>query len=177
MKRALAVVGVAFLLFVIGGILFAGKDETTPPPDSTVRFGKGHAAGRRIETRSWSCEYDKIVANNDQSLMEVEGVHDGVIFRDGKPYLRLSAQHLTANMLTHDFSATGKLHVETADRSKPRSFDTDALTWNEAAQTLSFTRPLTFVTASEEPLRIGSLVYDVRAGTLHVGKIEGALKL
>lgn len=177
MKRALLLGGIALALVVVIGIVLAGRDETTAPPNTSVTFGKGHAEGRRIATRSWSCDYDKIVANDDQSLLEVEGVRNGVIYREGKPYLHLTAQHMSANMLTHDFTAHGKLHVESADPKKRRAFETDTLTWNEGAQTLSVTSPLTLYTDSGEPLRIDSLVFDVRAETLHLGKTEGSVNL
>jgi hypothetical protein len=176
-KRALIIGGVVLALLFVVAILVGGRDEPMPPIDSSVNFGKGHAEGRRIKTTSWSCDYDKIIANNDQSIMEVDGVRNGIIYREGKPYLTLTAQHMSVNMLTKDFSANGKLHVATVNRKNPRSFDTDAMAWNEAAQTLSVTSPLTFVSESAEPLRVNSLVYDVRDGTLHMGKSEGALKL
>jgi hypothetical protein len=177
MKRVLIFGGAAILLFLIVAIMLAGREDATAPPDSNVMFGKGHAEGRRITTRSWSCDYDKMVANNDQTIMQVEGVRNGIIYRDRKPYLHMTAQHLTVNMMTHDFTANGKLHVETVDRKHPRSFETDTLTWNEGAQTLSVTSPLTFTSESGEPLRVSSLFYDIRGGTLHMGKSEGALKL
>jgi hypothetical protein len=177
MRRTLLFVAIAFVLLLAGGIIYSGRDETAAPPDTSITFGKGHAAGRRITTPSWSCEYDKIVANNDQTILNVDGVHNGVIYRDGKPYLHLTAQHLSVNMLTRDFFANGKLHVESIDRKSWRSFETDTLTWNESQQTLSVTSPLTFVSQSEEPMRVSSLIYDIRAGTLHIGKAEGAMKL
>jgi hypothetical protein len=177
-KRALVFGGIALALFLAGGIILAGRDEEPPPQGSPpVIFGRGHAEGRKISTRSWSCEYDKIVASNDQSIMEIDGVHNGVIYREGKPYLRLTATHLRVNSLTKDFTATGKLHVETVDRKKPLAFETDALSWNEGAQVMTVTSPLTFNSESDEPLRVADLTYNVREGTIHLGKSEGAIKL
>jgi hypothetical protein len=177
MKRVLIICAVAFTLFLIAGVLLAGRDETPLSRDSSVRFGQGHAEGRRLTTRSWSCDYDKMTANNDQTIMDVDGVHDGIIYREGKPYLRLRAQHFSVNTMTHDFSANGKLHVETVDRTHPRAFESDSLAWNEGAQTLTVNTPLTFYSESDEPLRVNNLIYDVHAGTLHLGMSEGAIKL
>jgi hypothetical protein len=91
----------AVLVAVTIGIYRAGDHELpAPSTNADIVFHGGSASGRRITTKSWSANYDRIVSNADQTMLVVDGVHDGVIDKKGKPYLRVRAQHVTVNTIS-----------------------------------------------------------------------------
>ena len=153
----------------------AGR-EVIPPFSATqpITLHSGAARGERLKTHSWSIDYDKIITNADQTFVEVRGVHDGLIYRKGKPWLRVRAKQMSVNMLTHDFTANGALHVETVDRRKPRSFDTTSAVWSDAQQQLSFPQPSTITTRGGK-LRVDRMSLDVKSGAIHLERISGGI--
>jgi hypothetical protein len=93
--RTAQVAGVALLGYVGYGIYAAGLDERPPPPTSTsIVFKNGTATGHRIVSRSWSADYDNIQSNSDQTVLELDNVRNGIIYKKGKPYLRVRADHM-----------------------------------------------------------------------------------
>jgi hypothetical protein len=170
LARRLAVAAVtAFLVFVVWGIYRAGQNETPPPPTSTdIVFHDGFANGERIKTRSWTAKYDRIISNADQTVLDLDNVHDGTIYKKGKPYLRVRAAHMTVNTITRDFSVTGPLHVETIGAKPARSFDTTAADWSDAQQRLSITK--------RAPLMVGGLVFDVKSGQIDMTDVSGPVR-
>jgi hypothetical protein len=153
----------------------AGR-EYVPPFAATqpITLQSGAARGERITTHSWSIAYDKITTNADQTFVDVEGVHSGLIYRKGKPWLRVRARHMSINMLTHDFTASGPLHVETVDRGKPRSFDTTSAIWSETQQQLTFNEPSTLTTRGGK-LRIDRMSLEVKSGKVHLERVSGGM--
>ena len=97
--RRIAIVATIALVALLGlGIYKAGLDETPPPPLSTdIIFHEGIAHGERIKTRSWSADYDRLVSNADQTVLDLDNVRNGVIYKNGKPYLHVRASHMTVN--------------------------------------------------------------------------------
>ena len=51
-----------------------------------------------FQTKSWTFDYTKAHLSPDGLTGSVDGVRDGVIFRKGKPYLRISAQHIQVDV-------------------------------------------------------------------------------
>ena len=153
----------------------AGR-EYVPPFAATqpITLQSGAARGERIQTHSWSIAYDKLTTNADQTYVEVEGVHDGLIYRKGKPWLRVRARRMSINMLTHDFTSSGPLHVETVDRLKPRAFDTTSGVWSEAQQQLNFDEPSTITTRGGK-LQVDRMSLDVKTGAVHLERVSGGI--
>jgi len=168
----------ACALLVIGavGVYRAGLNEVRPPPAIPgIVFHGGLAHGQRLKTRSWSVEYDRAVSNADQTVFDLEHVRNGTIFRKGKPYLRVRAAHMSVNTLSHDFNVAGPLHIETIGAPTHRSFDTTSAVWNDAVQRLTLARPIVVHTSGEEPLSVGSLVFNVKTGDVEVRRISGPI--
>jgi lipopolysaccharide export system protein LptA len=173
--KAAAVILVAAYLGV--GIYRAGLNELPPPSSSAqVTFYHGTANGERVESKSWSADYDTIVANQDQTIFQAQNVRHGVIYRKGKPYLRVRAQHMTVNMVSHDFAADGPVHVETVDAHPRRAFDTNSAVWNEAQQTLTLSGPLRISTGAPYPLRADRLTVNVGSGKLELIHVSGTIR-
>jgi hypothetical protein len=175
--RAAQIGGGAFLAYVVYGIYAAGLDERPPPPSSTnIVFKNGTATGHRIVSRSWSADYDHIQSNSDQTVLELDNVRNGIIYKKGKPYLSVRANHMSVNTESRDFNVSGPLHVETIDAKPHRSFDTTAAAWDDALQRLTLSKHVTVNTAGSAPLSIGSMTFDVKSGAIDITAIDGPVR-
>jgi hypothetical protein len=175
--RAAQVAGVALVGYIGYGIYAAGLDERPPPPTTTsIVFKNGTATGHRIVSRSWSADYDNIQSNSDQTVLELDNVRNGIIYKKGKPYLRVRANHMSVNTESRDFNVTGPLHVETVDAKPHRSFDTTAAAWDNALQRLTLSKHVTVNTAGSAPLSIGSMTFDVKSGAIDITAIDGPVR-
>ena len=134
----------------------------------------GQITSHRITTRSWSFDYDSAQLSPDGMNGSVEGIHDGVVFKKGKPYLRISAQRITLDMNSLDFTAVGKVHVELIHDKAHRSFDTDLVTWTNDAKLLHMDHPA-YVHTGNQTLRIDGITVDFDANTFHIGKMGGGV--
>ncbi|MBD5635049.1 MAG: hypothetical protein IAI49_11280 [Candidatus Eremiobacteraeota bacterium] len=181
MRRTLtilaSVAALALVAYVGYGIYAAGLSERPPPPPfANITFARGKVTGHRITSRSWSADFDRIVSNSDQSLLELENVHHGVIFKNGKPYLHVRTAHLSVNTISRDFSASGPIHVETVGTRPMRSFDTNSAAWNDTIQRLTLSRPIVIHNGSSAPLTVGSLTFDVKTGQIEIRSIDGPVE-
>jgi hypothetical protein len=175
--RLVAFGGFAVAAFIGWGIYRAGLGETPPPPSNTdIVFHEGIAHGERIKTRSWTADYDRLVSNADQTVLDLENVRNGIIFKAGKPYLRVRAAHMSVNTLTRDFTVTGPLHVETIDAKPPRSFDTNSARWSDAEQRLDLDKRVSIKTGAAAPLIVGSLSVDIKTGQMEMRDVTGAAR-
>ncbi len=178
MKRAITGASIGLLLFVVIGIYWAGRDEVNPPAATgPVVLSHGLARGERITSHSWSLDYDKITTSPDQTFIQVDGIRDGVIFRKGKPYLRLRAAHVNVNMVTHDFTARGPIHIESAGPhdSHFHAFDTTSIDWIDGEQQLELTDPIV-VSAPGATLHVQKLTLNVRTGELRIDQPDGSFR-
>jgi hypothetical protein len=152
----------------------AGAGDVPPPGNNAPQIiSKGQVTGF-IKTKSWTFDYDKVVANGDESVMDLSGIHNGVFYKNGKPYLRLRAQHVTVYMLTKNFIARGPFHIETVDQAHKRALDTTAATWDDGAKILTLANKTTVTTQGEDtPLVAGKITIDVSTGNVHIEQISG----
>ncbi len=163
-------------LWLVVAVFISGNEDLPKPPSGTQAIFKGGAAaGRRIDSRSWSADYDKIVTNADQTQLDLEGVHNGVIYKHGKPYLLVNAAHLTVNTVTHDFVARGPIHVEMV-APPHRSFDTNAASWVDLTQKLSLPKRIVIRSGARKPLVIGSMEFNVATGQVELHHVSGAVR-
>jgi hypothetical protein len=177
-RRVGIIAAIAIGIVLVVGIYRAGLDEIpTPPADNNITAPHGGVAvGERISTRSWSIRYDRMVSNQDQTVVDLFGVHDGVIFKGSKPYLKVRATHLIVNTVTRDFTATGPLHVETISHAPEREFDTDSAVWSDAEQKMTFAHKTTIVTGAAEPMHVDSLTLNVKSGDVDATGASGAFR-
>jgi hypothetical protein len=176
-RRTIAVAGLAVAGYLAYGVYHAGLNETPPPPSSPeIVFHDGRANGQRITTRSWTADYDRVVSNGDQTALELDGVRNGIIYRAGKPYLRVRAAHMSVNTITRDFTASGPIHADTVSTKPHRSFDTTSAIWNDASQELTLSQHVTIGTGAPHPLEVGSLTFSVKTGKLEMREIAGPVR-
>ncbi len=104
---------VAALVVVIGlawvgyETVRAGNDIPPPAPAALTQLSGGRASDKRVDGKSWVLDYDSATMSADGSTAEIENIRHGVIMRNGKPYMHVRAQHISANLAMNDFTVTG----------------------------------------------------------------------
>ena len=176
MKRSIVGGVIALVVFVTVEIYLAGQIDVPPPTGTApVVLNRGMARGERVTSHSWSIDYDKLTTSADQTFITADGVRHGLIFRNGKPYLRVRATHVTVNMATHDFVASGPVHIESASHKNFHAFDTTSAVWTEASQRLDLAEPVV-ITSPGTSLHVQQLSLDVRTGALHIDQPHGSFR-
>lgn len=177
MKIVAWILGLALVVFLGVGVFDAGRNERPPPPSNNqIVFKNGFANGQKLRFKSWSADYDTIVSNADQTILELEHVRNGTIYKNGKPYLHVRADRMTVNTISRDFTASGPLHVESVGAAPSRSFDTDSAVWSDAAQKLTLARKIVIRTGPGDPLTVGSLTLDVKSGNVDIHDVTGPVR-
>ncbi|MBV8331101.1 MAG: hypothetical protein JO192_00030 [Candidatus Eremiobacteraeota bacterium] len=176
-KRAGIVAGVLFGIWVVVEIWLAGGGPAPPPPSSvSMNLQGGHVVTNRITTKSWTFDYEHAQLSPDGLTGSVDGVRNGVVFRKGKPYLKISAEHVQLDIESLDFTAVGKVQVERIDDPAHRSFDTDLVTWTNNAKLLHMDHPV-YVHSGDQTLRIDGITVDFDENTIHFGKLAGGVEI
>lgn len=169
--------GALFVAWMIGGIIFAGHDVPPPPGAQPITLRGGRITGNRISTRSFAFDYTRAEMSPDGVLATLDGVKNGVLFKKGKPYLGLSAEHVAINTQTFDFTATGDVHVNAL---KPKdgiskSFDSDLVQWVNATKMLQLPHPSIFRT-NDQTLKVATITVDFNTNNIRLGKISGSVE-
>ncbi len=102
-----ALVVVAGLSWVGYETVRAGSDIPAQQPQALTQLSGGHASDKRVDGKSWSLDYDAATMSADGSMAEIDGIHDGTIMRNGKPYMHVRAKHISANLAQNDFVVSG----------------------------------------------------------------------
>ena len=177
--RAIAlVVAILVVAWVAVEVVLAGR-ETEPPPPGTqpIVLRGGRVNGNRISARSWTFDYKSAQMSPDGTLATIDGVKHGVLYKKGKPYLSIAAEHVSINTQTFDFTAVGDVHIDELHPKDgvPKSFDTDLVQWINATKMLSLAHPSIFRTGSET-LKVATITVNFNNSQVHLGKIDGAIE-
>ena len=167
---------VAFVGILTEGIVLSGHDLPPPPESQSVLLGAGGVTAHKMSTKSWSLYYDHAQTSPDGSLAEIDGIHNGIFYREGKPYITISAKHVSVNTLSDDFTATGKVHVEQLKGSVARSFDTDLITWSNASKIVTLSHTI-LITTGDGTMTVHGATFNVQTGAIHLGNIGGRFNL
>lgn len=171
-KRIATIVTIVLLLALGYGLWRSGEDNI-PPPDVLQTMRKGEAEGRRAQYASWEFTYDKAITLGDQVTQEIDGIHDGIYWKNGKPIARMRADRAVYNTLTHDFSVSGPVHFDIQFKGQTRIFDAGSATWSESQQTLRIPGPATIRSRAGGQLIVQNVTVDLSSGQYTIGKIEG----
>jgi hypothetical protein len=169
--------GVLFAIYVVVEVVLAGRGTPPlPPAQAPIDLRGGHVMNNHIATKSWSFDYDHARLSPDGMSGSVDGVRNGIVFRKGKPYLRISAQHVRLNIQSLDFTAVGKVHIERINDPQRRAFDTDLVTWTNDAKVLRMQHP-SYIHSGGQTLRIDGIAVNFDDDTIHLGKLSGKVDL
>jgi hypothetical protein len=177
-KRIGWIAGVLLAIWFIVGILLAGREVAPPPPGSQpIMLRGGHVSGNHISTRSWRFDYTNAQMSPDGILATLDGVKNGVVYKKGKPYLSINAQHVSINTQTLDFTATGDVHVEMLHPKDhiSKSFDTDLVQWVNATKMLQLTHQSLF-RSNGQTLKVATITVDFNTNEIHLGKLNGTVE-
>jgi hypothetical protein len=174
-KRLALAGGIALGIYVVVEIVLAGGGTPPIPPSQTpIDLRGGHVLNNHIATKSWSFDYDHARLAPDGLSGSVDGVRNGIVFRKGKPYLRISAKHVQLNIQSLDFTAVGKVHIERINDPQRRAFDTDLVTWTNDAKILRMPHPA-YIHSGGQTLRIDGISVNFDDDTIHLGKVSGGV--
>ncbi|MDQ6932855.1 MAG: hypothetical protein M3160_06735 [Candidatus Eremiobacteraeota bacterium] len=169
----------AIAAVLVVGVVLAGREVPLAPRALPIVLQHGGAFGHRLTSRggkAWSFDYDRVQTSPDGSMATIDGVHGGLLYKNGKPYLKISAQHITANTVNNDYTATGQIHIEALGNGIKRSFDTDLAVWQNYNKTLTLAHP-SIVRSGDAMLTFKTVTVDFNTGKVHVGPIAGSLKV
>lgn len=170
--------GAALFIWVVVGIMLAGREPGGLPPGTTpVTLRGGRVTGHRLSRRSWTFDYKTAQTSPDGTIATVDGVKNGVLYRKGKPYLTIAAQHVTINTQTFDFTAVGDVHVAAINPKDKiaKSFDTDLAVWTNSTKMLELTHPSLIRTGSQI-LKVDTISVNFNTNDIHTGKISGSVE-
>ena len=173
LRTALVVVALATAAWLGYETAHAGSDIAPQAPGQLTRLAGGSASDKRVDGKSWSLDYDSATMSPDNASAEIENIRDGVINRDGKPYMHVRAKHVTANLALNDFTVTGPV-VFTEIGGQHRTLVTNG------AHYVGYTHTLTL--ANRTTIRSGGLhltvdraTVDFSSGKTSLGRIVGTM--
>ncbi|HEY8297611.1 MAG TPA: hypothetical protein VIG32_06270 [Candidatus Baltobacteraceae bacterium] len=163
-------------IFVAVQVMLAGRENIPLPGSQPIVLKNCQEIAHHLNSESWRFTCARAEVTPDGSVATIENITDGVLFKKGKPYLRLSAKRVQINTTTLDFTATGDVHVvqigQTAgDR---RSFDTDLVQWTNVTKLLTLPHP-SIVRSGEQTLKVQTIAVDFAKGQIRLGKISGGV--
>jgi hypothetical protein len=176
-RRLAILAGALFLVWVVVEVVLAGRGTPPLPPGTApIDLRGGHVMNNHISTKSWSFDYDRAHLSPDGLSGTVDGVRNGIVFRKGKPYLRISAAHIRLNIESLDFTAVGKVHIERINDPQRRAFDTDLVRWTNDAKMLRMDHP-SYVHSGDQTMRIDGITVNFDDNTIHLGKLSGGVDI
>ena len=178
--RVAVLIVAAILLVWVGVEVFTagGGPSVAPPPPGvqSMTLHGGRVTGNRMSTKAGMFAYQHAEMSGDGVTASVDGIRQGVLYKDGKPYLTVNAQHVSVNTQTFDFVATGDVHVTQAAQSggASRSFDTDLIQWSNATKALTLPHP-SVVRSGDQTLTVTSVSVNFNTGDIKLGKVNGGI--
>jgi hypothetical protein len=173
LRLAAVVLGLAVLGWLGYETIHAGSD--IPPPNSgdLTRLGGGTAGGKRLDGRSWSLDYSSATMSADGQSIEIDNVRDGLILRGGKPFARMRAAHVTANVAANAFSVQGPV-VFTELTGRHRQIQTTDAVYTGDQQLLVLNHQAT-IREGPATVVVDRATVNFATGETKLGRITGTL--
>lgn len=162
-------------LFLLAGVLLAGNGDQPPPPSMPITLFGGKFIGNRFVSKAWSLDYDKIVTSPDGTIVDVDGIKGGLLYKNGKPYVRFSAKHVSGNTVTLDLTVLGGIHAETIGAPIARSFDTESVVWSNGPQQLTIPHAVT-IHSDGQIMHVAHATLDFKSGAIKFTGVRGDIK-
>lgn len=174
-KRIVLIAGGLFAVYVVVNVILAGSGmPPIPPSQNGISLKGGHVNGNRVTTKAWTFDYQSAQLSPDGSTGSVQGVRNGIVFKKGKPYLRVSAEQISIDTNSLNFTAIGKVHASLIGDKEKRSFDTDLIVWTNGAKELRMDHPA-YLHSADQTLKLQSVTIDFDTDQIHLGSIVGGL--
>ena len=173
LRTAAALVALAALAWIGYETMHAGVDIPPPNAGQVTRLTGGSASDKRLDGKSWSLDYQSATMSQDGSVAEIEGIRDGVIRRDGKPYMRVRAQHVSVNLAINDFTVTGPVTF-TEIGGQGRTLVTDGAHYVGATHTLDLPHRTT-IRSGALHLIVAHATVNFATGATTLGRIVGTM--
>lgn len=171
MVAALAVAGA--LAWVVWQTIYAGTGIPSQHTQVQTQLSGGSANDKRIDGKSWSLDYDSATLSPDGSIAEIDHVHDGIILRNGKPYMRMTAKHVSANLSYNNFEETGPVSFSEIGGQRRELF-TDQARYTGNDHILHLDHPTT-IHAGGMTFHVTKALVNFNTGATKLGRITGSL--
>jgi hypothetical protein len=172
-RRLALIVAVIIGSWLVWQTIHAGDDVPLThgggSGSALVRLNGGTAGGKRLDGKSWSLDYANANFSQDGTTAELDDIHDGVIFRNGKPYVRMHARHVSANLATNDFTVIGGVTFDEIDGRK-RHLETSTARYIGNIHTVYLDQPTT-ITEGSAHLRVATLQMNFTTGDTVLGRV------
>lgn len=176
-KVAGTIAAIAVLAWVGIQIYLAGRENIPLPGQQPIVLRNCSEVAHHLNTESWRFQCERAEVTPDGTIATIDKVRNGVLYKNHKPYLHLSAEHVQVNTTTLDFTATGDVHIEQISPKDQltRSFDTDLVQWTNATKMLLLPHP-SVVRSADQVLTVQDITVDFTKGQVHMGRIKGGFK-
>jgi lipopolysaccharide export system protein LptC len=165
------IVALALLAWIGFEIGRAGSDIVPPRIATQSTLNRGVVTGKRVDGRSWSLNYDTATLSPDGSQTTIPHVRSGRIRAAGKPDVVFTADDVTANSATNDFSVHGE--IDLSQQMGPghlRTLKTVGAQYAGATHTLTLENPVT-LTDGPVTITVAHATVDFRTGATTLGRI------
>jgi hypothetical protein len=166
-------VAAAVFAWIAWQTIHAGTEIPAQRTQSQTQLSGGSANDKRIDGKSWSLDYDKATLSPDGSLAEIDDVHHGIILRNGKPYMHMTAKHVSANLNDNDFVVTGPVSFREIGGQRRELF-TDEAHYSGNVHMLYLDHPTT-IHAAGMSFRVATAVVNFTTGATKLGRMTGTL--
>jgi len=172
--RPFAVLAVFALLAWVGfEIGRAGSEIAVPRTASNDTLIGGTIHGKRIDQRAWSLDFDTASVSPDGLQATIAHVRDGRIHRPGKPDVTMTADDVTVNRVSNDFTVAGPVtFVEPERDGRIRRFTTVGAHYQGATRLLQLDHTAT-ITEGTTKIVVSSAKVNFRTGDVTVGSLQG----
>ncbi len=167
-------------LVVLGGLgwigyqtVRAGSDIPPPQPAQLTHLNGGSASDKRVDGKSWSLDYDSATMSADGTTAEIENIRDGVITRNGKPYMHVRAKHVSANMALNSFVVTGPVTFREIG-GQHRTLETVGALYTGYSHVLELDHRTT-IQSGPLHLTVAHATIDFSTGKTVLGRIVGTM--
>ena len=173
LRTAAALVVVAALAWVGYQTVRAGDDIPPPAPAGLTQLTGGHASDKRVDGKSWSLDYDTATMSADGSVAQIDNIRDGLIMREGKPYMHVHAKHIAANLTLNEFTVIGPVTFDEIG-GQGRTLVTTGAHYLGYAHTLELPNRVT-IRSGLIRLTVEHATIDFSSGSTTLGRIVGTM--
>lgn len=124
--------------------------------------------------RQWGFNAKQVVDSKDGSTTVLNGLHDGVFYKDGKPYLRLRSGTAVYHHQTRQLYMKDGVQVSGPDGLR---FDAPSLVWKSDKKLIVCTGPVRLQTADGWITSNGTLTADLKRQTFELKQVSGQFRL